>query len=322
MKQAMNRRLKTFLRHHIIRLAAIGLLANMLPSSAQAQPQTDTQPLPGSTDTNQQPITLLDDLGKTVTLHSPATRIISLAPSMTELLFSLGAGGNIVGVVEYSDYPQAATKIPIVGRFDRLDVERILSLQPDLIISWQSGNPGGAIQRLRELGYPVYTAEPVTVTSIADTLRRLGLLTGMTDSAETLSNTIHDTVNRLQTQYSDAAPVSVFYQVWHNPIISVGGEELINNMITVCGGVNIFADLPVGPAVNLEDIISRPPQVILASGPSPERPDWLDQWRQWPSLPAVINNHLYAIPPDLVQRHSMRALQGLEQMCALIDQAR
>ena len=303
------------------RLMAVALIS-VFSSLAQAQSQPISGQGADATETSRQPLSVIDDRGNTVTLEAPASRIISLAPSMTELLFSLGAGANVLGVVEYSNFPEAATQIPIVGRFDRLDVERILSLQPDLIISWHSGNPRGAIQRLREMGYPVYTAEPVTVVSIADTLLRLGKLTGQTDRAEALSTTVHNTVNRLQTQYADTTPISVFYQVWHNPIISVGGDELINSMVTVCGGKNIFADLPVGPAVNLEDIITRRPQVILASGPSPDRPDWLDLWQQWPSIPAVAGNHLYAIPPDLVQRHSMRALQGLEQMCSLIDQAR
>jgi len=321
MKPALIITHKTF-KHAVAGLAVIALWSGFLPSILQAQPQTFSPQPPHPAGPSQQSFTVVDDRDITVTLDSPATRIISLAPSMTELLFSLGVGENVVGVVEYSDFPEAAKQIPIVGRFDRLDVERILSLQPDLIISWQSGNPRGAIQRLREMGYPVYTAEPVTVASIADTLLRLGSLTGQTERAGTLSTTIHDSVEKLQKQYADATTVSVFYQVWHNPIISVGGNELINDMIMVCGGENIFADLPVGPAVNLEDIISRRPQVILASGPSPDRPDWLDLWLQWPSIPAVADNHLYAIPPDLVQRHSLRALQGLEQMCTLIDQAR
>lgn len=321
MKPALSIVHKTF-KHAVAGLVVMALWSGFLPSILQAQPQTLSPQPSHPAGASRQSFTVVDDRDITVTLDSPATRIISLAPSMTELLFSLGVGENVVGVVEYSDFPEAAKQIPIVGRFDRLDVERILSLQPDLIISWQSGNPRGAIQRLREMGYPVYTAEPVTVASIADTLLRLGSLTGQTERADTLSTTIHDSVEKLQRQYADATTVSVFYQVWHNPIISVGGNELINDMIMVCGGENIFADLPVGPAVNLEDIISRRPQVILASGPSPDRPDWLDLWQQWPSIPAVADNHLYAIPPDLVQRHSLRALQGLEQMCTLIDQAR
>lgn len=287
-------------------LMATALLLSVAPAIAQSQ----------------SPFSVVDDRGTTVTLEAPASRIISLAPSMTELLYSLGAGEHIVGVIEYSDFPEAAQTLPIVGRYDRLDIERILSLQPDLIISWQSGNPRGAVQRLQEMGYPVYTAEPVTVASIADTLIRLGQLTGQNTRASQLSTTINNTVTRLQTQYEQAPPVSVFYQVWHNPIISVGGDELINDMVTLCGGENIFADLPVGPAVNLEDIVTRRPQVILASGASSDRPEWLDLWQQWPSIPAVSASHLYAIPPDLVQRHSMRALDGLEQMCSLIDRAR
>jgi iron complex transport system substrate-binding protein len=269
-----------------------------------------------------QPVWVHDDNGSELSLPEPARRIITLAPSLTELVFSLGAGAQVVGVMDYSDYPAQARQLPVVGRYDTLDMERIVALQPDLIVAWRSGNPRGALQRLEEMGYPVYIAEPVSLRSIASHIFRLGALTGHHETANELGADFLDQLQALQSEFAEREKISVFYQVWHSPLISVGGRELINDMINTCGGRNIFADLPIGPKVNLEDVLARDPQVILASGSDDSMPQWLDDWRLWPELSAVNHNHLYSIPPDLVQRHSLRALQGLQQMCQYINQAR
>lgn len=267
-------------------------------------------------------VSVVDDDGNRITLTAPAQRIISLAPSMTELLFSLGAGEQLVGVMDYSDFPPEALTLPIVGRYDALDMERIVALQPDLIVAWRSGNPRSALNRLAALGFPVYVAEPDSLHSIGEHLARLGQLTGHASRGSTLKRQFSNQIQQLQTEFGNREPVSVFYQVWHSPMISVGGRELINDMIRLCGGQNIFAELPVGPKVNLEDVLARDPQVIIASGSSADAPAWLEDWLRWPQLQAVAGQHLYVIPPDLVQRHSLRALQGARQMCAHIDRAR
>lgn len=276
-------------------------------------------PLTGTAD-NRPGVT--DDDGSLITLATPARRIVSLAPSMTELLFSLGAGDQLVGVMDYSDYPPEALTLPVVGRYDSLDMERIVALQPDLIVAWRSGNPRGALNRLADLGFPVYVAEPDSLTSIGQHLARLGILTGHASRGAELNAQFSTRIQELSDDFGGKQDVSVFYQVWHAPMISVGGHELINDMIQLCGGENIFAELPVGPKVNLEDVLARNPQVIIASGSSADAPVWLDDWLRWPQLDAVANQHLYVIPPDLVQRHSLRALQGARQMCEHIDQAR
>ncbi|MBC52549.1 MAG: cobalamin-binding protein [Gammaproteobacteria bacterium] len=267
-------------------------------------------------------VSVVDDDGTRITLAAPAQRIISLAPSTTELLFSLGAGEQLVGVMDYSDYPPEALTLPVVGRYDALDMERIVALQPDLIVAWRSGNPRGALNRLASLGFPVYVAEPDSLSSIGEHLERLGQLTGHPSRGSALKRQFSQQIQQLQMEFGNRQPVSVFYQVWHSPMISVGGHELINDMIQLCGGQNIFAELPVGPKVNLEDVLARNPQVIIASGSSSDAPAWLGDWQRWPQVQAVAGQHLYVIPPDLVQRHSLRALQGARQMCAHIDRAR
>jgi iron complex transport system substrate-binding protein len=266
---------------------------------------------------------VVDDSGQTVRLEQTAQRIISLAPSLTELLFAAGAGDKVIAVVEYSDYPERARSLPRIGRHDLLDMERIVQLQPDLIVAWQSGNPRASIRRLQELGLTVYSAEPRNLESIPSHIERLAILAGTSTIADQASGNFRDTLAALQASYSHKTPVRTFYQVWNLPLITAGGNELINDIISLCGGENIFADLSmVAPKVSIEAVITRNPQAIVASGMDIERPEWLDDWLRWPDLDAVSAGHLFFIPPDYLQRHTPRALQGARQMCQYLDQAR
>jgi len=267
-------------------------------------------------------VEVTDDAGRQVRLAAPAQRIISLAPSMTELLFSIGAGERVVGVIDYSDYPPEARVLPVIGRHDLLDMEAIVALQPDLIVAWQSGNPRSSLRRLEQLGFAVYIAEPSSLDSIAEQVEKLSLLSGLPEQGAQLAAQFRHELNSLADAHRGVAQVSVFYQVWHSPLISVGGAELINDIINLCGGNNIFADLAVGPKVSIEGVLQHNPDVIIASGMDIARPEWLDDWLRWPHLKAVQNQQLYFIPPDLVQRHSLRVLQGVRQLCQHLDTAR
>lgn len=265
----------------------------------------------------------IDDEGLLVSLSEPAERIISLAPSLTELIFASGAGDKLVGVVEYSDYPEAAKKIPIIGRHDLLDLERILELEPDLIVAWQTGNPRASVNRLRELGLSVYIAEPKSLDSIPSHIERLSALTGTEQPGGLAAISFRNELRSLSEQYSDKTPVSTFYQVWDVPLISAGGNELIDDIITLCGGVNIFADINlIAPKVSEEAVLLRNPDAIIASGMDIERPEWLDDWKRWPMVTAVAEDNLFFVPPELLQRHTPRALLGARMMCEQLDQAR
>ena len=268
-------------------------------------------------------IEVIDDNGARVNLDQPARRIVSLAPSLTEMLFAIGAGEKIVGVVEYSDFPPEATTLPVVGRHDLLDLETIIALQPDLVVSWKTGNPAAAIERLRQLGLTVYVAEPRELHSIPEHLDKLAILAGVGASAQPVINEFTATLGNLRKTYGRKSLVRVFYQVWDSPLITAGGNELINDIISLCGGQNIFADLSLmAPKVNTEAVLVRNPQVIIASGMDIARPEWLDDWRNWPQLEAASKGQLYFIPPDLVQRHTPRVLLGTIQMCEQINRAR
>ncbi|MEX0964088.1 MAG: cobalamin-binding protein [Pseudohongiellaceae bacterium] len=268
-------------------------------------------------------IEVRDDEDSLIQLDAAAERIISLAPSLTELLYAAGAGDKLVGVVEYSDYPEAAKALPIIGRHDLLDMERILQLQPDLVVAWQSGNPRASVNRLRELGLTVYIAEPKSLASIPSHIQRLATLAGTEANAATVTAAFETQLSALSDNYSHKSPVRTFYQVWDRPLISAGGNELINDIIELCGGVNIFADIDLmAPKVSVEAVLIRDPQVIIASGMDIERPEWLDQWLDWQQLSAVASNSLYFVPPELLQRHTPRALLGAQSMCDQIDLAR
>jgi iron complex transport system substrate-binding protein len=269
-----------------------------------------------------QPISVIDDDRRTVTLTQPAQRIISLAPSLTELLYAAGAGAQVIGVSEYSDFPPEASRLPVIGRYDLLNMEAIVALAPDLIVAWRSGNPRSAVQSLIELGLNVYVAEPTTIASIADHIERFATLAGTLPSGMAAAKDFREQLTRLSDTYQGRTSVSVFYQVWNEPLISVGGNELINDIIRLCGGSNIFDDLGLAPKVSEEAVLLRNPQVIIASGMDAARPAWLDDWLRWPQLRAVANDDLYFVPPDLVQRHSLRVLSGTQQTCEHIEKAR
>ncbi|MEE3144213.1 MAG: cobalamin-binding protein [Pseudomonadota bacterium] len=264
-----------------------------------------------------------DDEGTLITLKTPAQRIVSLAPSLTELIYAAGAFEKLVGVAEYSDFPPAAKELPIVGRFDILDIERIVQLNPDLVVAWQSGNPRTSVNRLRKLGLPVYIAEPKSLASIPFHIERLALLAGTKLRAEETINSFRQKLKALHNQFSHQSPVTTFYQVWDVPLITAGGNELIDDIIRLCGGRNVFANIKrVAPKVSREAVLERNPEVIIASGMDIERPEWLDDWLRWPSINAVANNNLFFVPPELVQRHTPRALLGAAQICSQLDQAR
>jgi iron complex transport system substrate-binding protein len=210
-----------------------------------------------------------------------------------------------------------------VGDAQNLDVESIVTLQPDLVVAWKSGNPTPQLEQLIQFGIPVFYSEPRRLEDIATNLERLGLLAGSDQPALAAAEKFRAGTRRLVERYSRAAPVRVFYELWHQPLMTVGGKHLISQLIRVCGGQNIFADLAaLAAAVDREAVLIADPEVIIASGTTQQRPPWLDQWLDWPQLYAVKHKHLYFVPPDLIQRHTPRVLEGAQRLCDQLQQAR
>ena len=268
-------------------------------------------------------ISVVDDDGNTIHLPATAQRIISLSPHVTELLFVVGAGDRLVGTVEHSDYPAAARGIRRVGGYSAIDLESILILQPDLIIGWRTGNNPVQLEKLKELGLPVYISEPRQIQDIPKTAKRLATLTGTEQQANIFIKKFEKQYISLQQRYASRRPVKLFYEVWHQPLITINGEHLISALISLCGANNVFADVPVlAPTVSIESVLKRAPEIIVTGVLRDTQQEWIATWQRWPQIPAVASKQLYSINPDLIQRHGPRILQGAEQLCQYVEQAR
>lgn len=268
-------------------------------------------------------MSVTDDLGRTVTLLRPAERIVSLAPHLTENLFTAGVGEKVVAVVDYSDYPPEAATRPKVGGYTRIDLEAILAARPDLVVAWASGNPPAVIERLEALGVPVYLSQPQRLEDVARTLEQLGRLGGNPQAGEAAAKAFRAKAAALRATYADRPPVSLFYQIWDQPLRTVSGRQIVSEVMHLCGGRNVFAALEaLAPVVSVEAVLAADPEVIVASGMGEARPDWLDAWRRWPSLTAVARDNLFFIPPELLQRPTPRLLEGAEALCRLLEEAR
>ncbi len=268
-------------------------------------------------------VSVVDSTGATLTLDQPAQRIVSLTPHLTELIFAVGAGAQLVGTVDYSDYPPAALKIPRVGAYNSISFEAIVNLSPDLVLAWRSGNGGEMIARLRALGLRVYVDEPDSLAAIGESLGKLGQLAGTETGAERAMVAYQYKLLELRRLYSQQQPLSVFYQIWDDPLLTINGEHLISKVIELCGGSNVFASaVPLVPKLSVESVLALNPQVIVASGEEEQRREWLKDWQAWPMLDAVKSGRLYFVPASLLQRHTPRLLEGAELLCRQLDVAR
>ncbi|MDP2430762.1 MAG: cobalamin-binding protein [Pseudomonadota bacterium] len=273
--------------------------------------------------TAQAEIVIRDDTGATVRLLVAARRIVSLAPHATELLFAAGAGGRLVGAVEYSDYPEAAKRVPRVGGYSNPDLERIVALKPDLVLVWQSGNAAATVSRLESLGLTVYQSQPDRLEDIPASIEKLGRLAGSETEARRAAADFRQRLAVLRKQYSPRPPVPMFYQAWHQPLLTVGGSQIISDVIRLCGGENIFAGLAAkAPSVSMEAVLAADPEAIVASGMGRDTPIGLDDWRRWTRMKAVTRDNLFPISADLMQRPTPRLLDGAEQLCRHLETAR
>lgn len=266
-------------------------------------------------------VSAIDDAGATVTLAQPATRVISLAPHITEQLFAIGAGDRIVGTTEHADFPPAAAAIPRVGRAHSLDLERIAALRPDLIIIWGSGFPPATIASVERLGVPVFVSEPHSLGDVARSLERLGVLTGSdgTPAAAQFSAK----VDALRDRYSGRAPVRVFYQVWSAPLMTLSGRHVISEAIELCGGRNVFAGLvTVSPQVSTEAVLAADPQIIITAEPAALSSQALAMWQRFPTLAATRRQQFVTLDADRINRHGPRLADEIADLCAAIERTR
>jgi iron complex transport system substrate-binding protein len=265
-------------------------------------------------------VSVTDDAGHRVTLGQPAHRIVSLAPNITDALFAAGAGGYVVGTSRFSEHPAAAKNVPVVGDATMLDLERIVALKPDLIVVWRSGTPAAQVEKLTRLGIPVFFAETTRLADVADATRRFGVLAGTTAEAERNAEAFDARLAALRASYAGKTKISVFYQVWDRPLMTIGHAQIVDDAIGLCGGRNVFADLTqAAPTVSREAVLARDPDVILAGTDAAES---LAAWRKTPFLAAVKHGNVIALDAPTLVLPSPSILPGVETLCRVLDQAR
>ncbi len=264
-----------------------------------------------------------DDRGVRLGFEQPVARIVTLAPHLAELVYAAGAGPRLVGVSAYSDHPPAARALPVVGDAGRLDLERIVALKPDLVLAWLSGNPRGELERLSGLGIKVVALEPRSLEDIARHLELVGKLAGSGYEATRTAARFRSELRLLQSRYAGRRPVTVFYQIWDAPLTTVNGRHLIDEAIRLCGGRNVFADLPgLTPTISLEALLAADPEAILVGAPIAQRDALLAAWRARPALRAVRTGQLFFVDADLLHRATPRMLEGAGALCEALERVR
>ncbi len=267
-------------------------------------------------------VAVIDDAGQRVILAQPAQRIVSLAPHATELLFAAGAGARVVGVVAHSDWPPEARRLPGVGDANALDLERIVALAPDLVVAWPYTMPA-QLAALRARGATIFVSDPKSIAGIAHDVEGLGSLAGTAATAQPAAAALRARHDALAAKFRGSPAISVFYEIWSEPLQTVGGSHLISEAIALCGGRNIFAALTLpAPTVSFEAVIAARPDAIIAGSDDGRRPAWLDDWRRWRDVPAVRYGNLFVANGDLLHRSGPRFVDGVEALCVMLGQAR
>ena len=268
-------------------------------------------------------ITVTDDDGRLVTLKTPAQRVIAMAPHATELVYAAGGAARMVGAVEYSDYPEAAKALPRVGNNLQIDMERVASLKPDLIVVWLHGNSERQIEQIRTLGIPMFHSEPKKLDDIAATLSRLGKLMGTDSAAEAAAATARGTLATLKTQYAGRPVVRTFYQVWDKPLYTLNGGHIVSDALRLCGGENIFAAMKItAPVVSVEAVLQEDPEAILGTERRKKEDNGVGMWRQFPNMTAVRRANLFSVDGNLLNRAGPRMIAGTAALCEKLELAR
>jgi iron complex transport system substrate-binding protein len=268
-------------------------------------------------------VRVADDSGQSVEIAAPARRVISLGPHLTELVYAAGGGESMVGAIRFSDFPEAAKSLPIVGDAHAIDFERIVQLKPDLVLVWASGLNERHKARLRSLGLAVYESEIRHAQGIADTLRRLGVLLGRTATAEAAARRFEAQWRALAQRHRGKAPVRVFWQLWHEPLMTINREHLISEALRACGGINVFADLPLlTPSVSWEAAVTANPELIATSGRREDAARDFAPWRRFTVVSAVKHERYASIDGDLIGRMGPRFVDGAAALCEAIDRVR
>ncbi|MCP2069903.1 UNVERIFIED_ORG: vitamin B12 transport system substrate-binding protein [Pseudomonas reinekei] len=241
-------------------------------------------------------------------------RVVSLAPSLSEIVVELGSADLLVGVLDAGERPAELKNLPSVGRYGQLDMERLLSLQPDLLLLWPGSVGPAQRDQLKRLSIPTYVAEPHSLEQLAAQIEAIAAQIGRPDRGVSLAGDLRQRLDALRQRYRRDQPLRVFYQIWDRPLYTVGGEQIISDALEVCGAQNVFADLKLpAPQVSVEAVLQRNPEVILASDQAQ-----LDAWKAWPQVAAVAQGQLRLVTDKGLERPSGQMVEATAKLCQLI----
>jgi iron complex transport system substrate-binding protein len=267
-------------------------------------------------------ITLPQAGGDSITLTKPARRIITLAPNLAELVFAAGAGDRLEAVVEYSNFPAQVMQLPRVGDAFRIDLERIIEFEPDLVIAWRSGNPQSAVRKLEQLGIRVWQIEITRPEEIPLVVENISLAADTESFGRPMAGKLQRKLEQLRKDNAGKAMVDYFYQISAHPLYTINGRHIISRGLEICGGRNIFSGLPaLAPQVSRESVVMADPQAMVSPRVQTDPPE-LDVWREWPKLQAVQNGALLYLPADEISQATPRLLDSIELACKLLDEVR
>jgi iron complex transport system substrate-binding protein len=267
-------------------------------------------------------ITVKDDAGNSVTLARPAQRVIAMAPHITELLFAAGGGDRVVGAMNYSDYPEAAKRVPLVGSDAQIDLERVVALRPDLLVVWQTGNTERQLSQLKSLNLPIFYSEPKKLDEVATSLTRLGQLMGTGAAAQAAAGDYRQKLAGLTASYAQRPPVRVFYQIWEKPLFTLNGEHVVSDALRICGGRNVFAGLKVtAPSVGTEAVLQENPEAIIG-GEQHDGQSGINIWKPYKGMLAVQRGNLFMLDSELLVRATPRIADGIAVLCEKLETAR
>jgi iron complex transport system substrate-binding protein len=248
-------------------------------------------------------------------------RVVTLAPHLAELVVAAGAGGLLVGVSAYSDYPPEIASLPVIGDAFVVDQEKLTLLEPDMLLAWQSGTPQHVVGELSNRGYRVEVIQTRSLEDIALALEKIGRLTGFATVAARAASDFREGLRALAERHSDAEPIRVFYQIQKRPLYTISGDHYVSELIALCGGQNVFSDLvDLAPLVSVEAVIERNPEIMLVSSDSEE--DALKEWDRWPELAANRYGSRYVLQADEIGRPTPRLLLAGEALCDALQRGR
>jgi vitamin B12 transport system substrate-binding protein len=243
-----------------------------------------------------------------------AERVVSLAPSLSEIVVELGAADLLVGVLDGDERPEALVNVPSVGKYGQLNMERLLSLKPDLILLWPGSVGPAQREQLQRLNIPVFVAEPHSLEQLTTQVQTIAEQLGRAEAGRQLAVQLRQRLAELRQRYQRAEPLRVFYQVWDQPLYTVGGGQIISDALNVCGARNVFDDLKLpAPQVSIESVLQRDPEMILVGDPAQ-----LQAWKVWPAMAGRVR----VVPDKGLERPSGQMLEAVGRLCEVIAPSR